>query len=59
MQTYFTDLMARERIADFRRDANRDRLAAKLRASRRARRNRSATARARVLAEHRPERATA
>ena len=34
MQTFFTDLMARERIAEFRRDADRDRLAAKVRGSR-------------------------
>ena len=59
MQTYFSDLLARERIAEFRRDADRDRLAAKVRGSRRARRDRGASAPARVLVEHQPERAAA
>jgi hypothetical protein len=58
MQTYFSDLLARERIAEFRRDAERDRLATTARASRRARRHRG-SATARVLVEHRPGRATA
>ena len=32
MQSYLSDLLARERIAEFRRDADRDRLAALARA---------------------------
>ena len=59
MQTFFTDLLARERIAEFRREAERDRLVAKVRAARRARRHRGATPRTQVLVEHRPERAAA
>jgi hypothetical protein len=38
MQSYLSDLLGRERIADFRRDADRQRLAAEARASRRRRR---------------------
>jgi hypothetical protein len=59
MQTYFSDLLARERIAEFRRQAERDRLAATARASRRARRHRGASPRTQVLVEHQPERAAA
>jgi hypothetical protein len=58
MQTYFSDLLARERIAGFRRDAERDRLAAAVGAARRARRHRG-SATARVLPEPRPGRAAA
>jgi hypothetical protein len=35
MQSYLSDLLGRERIADFRRDADRQRLAALARAARR------------------------
>ncbi|HEY2960160.1 MAG TPA: hypothetical protein VGM21_18420 [Actinomycetota bacterium] len=58
MQTYFSDMLARERIAEFRREAARDLLAAPLREARRARRRRARAA-ARVLVEHQPGRATA
>jgi hypothetical protein len=37
MQSYLSDLLGRERIADFRRDADRHRLAAVARAARRRR----------------------
>jgi hypothetical protein len=59
MQTYFSDLLAHERIAEFRRDAQRDRLVATARAARRARRRHGATARTRVLVEHQAGRAAA
>jgi hypothetical protein len=39
MQSYISDLLGRERIADFRRDADRQRLAAVARAARRRRGN--------------------
>jgi hypothetical protein len=39
MQSYLSDLLGRERIADFRRDAERHRLAAMARAARRRRGN--------------------
>jgi hypothetical protein len=39
MQSYLSDLLGRERIADFRRDADRQRLASVARAARRRRRN--------------------
>lgn len=38
MQSYLSDLLGRERIADFRRDADRQRLAAVARKARRRRR---------------------
>ena len=59
MQTFFSDQLARERIAEFRREADRDRLAAEARAWRRARRDQGASERAQVLVEHQSERAAA
>jgi hypothetical protein len=41
MQSYLSDMLARERIAEFRRDARRDRLAAVARAAARRRRRAS------------------
>jgi hypothetical protein len=42
MQSYLSDLLGRERIADFRRDADRQRLAAVARKARRRRRGNGA-----------------
>jgi hypothetical protein len=58
MQSYFSDLLARERIAEFRREADRNRLAALIRepGSSSRRRNR---ARQRVVARRHPRRAAA
>jgi hypothetical protein len=42
MQSYLSDLLGRERIADFRRDADRERLAAVARTARRLRRTNGA-----------------
>lgn len=57
MQSYLSDMMARERIAEFRREADRDRLAALARAS--ARRSRRASRSQRPLAAHQPKGAAA
>jgi hypothetical protein len=59
MQTYFSDLLARERIAEFRREAQRDRLAALTHPVTRTSRRRRSAARRRQLLEHQPKRATA
>jgi hypothetical protein len=56
MQTYFSDLLARERIAEFRRDADRHRLAALARAAARKARHAGGSRRAPVA---RPERVAA
>jgi hypothetical protein len=48
MQSYLSDLLGRERIADFRRDAERHRLATVARAARRRRGNRNGTQRPQV-----------
>jgi hypothetical protein len=55
MQSYLSDLLGRERIADFRRDADRQRLAAEARAARRRRGNDPQ----RVTVAYRPERSAA
>jgi hypothetical protein len=56
MQSYFSDLLARERIAEFRREADRDRLAALVSEPARASRRR-ARARQRMLVDRHPRRA--
>jgi hypothetical protein len=56
MQSYLSDLLGRERIADFRRDADRHRLAALARSARRDRRDGGAR---RAFVAYRPERSTA
>jgi hypothetical protein len=48
MQSYLSDLLGRERIADFRRDAERHRLATVARAARRRRGSRNGTQRPQV-----------
>jgi hypothetical protein len=58
MQTYFTDLLARERIAEFRREADRARLAALVRESAEDSRHRSHPRR-RVLVSRQARRAAA
>jgi hypothetical protein len=55
MQSHLTGLLARERIADFRRDADRDRLAAVARVARRRR----VSGPKRAIVAHEPERAPA
>jgi hypothetical protein len=55
MQSYLSDLLGRERIADFRRDAERHRLAAVARAARRRRGSGSQ----RPQVEYRPEHSAA
>jgi hypothetical protein len=55
MQSHLSGLLARERIADFRRDADRDRLVAVARGARRRR----ASGPKRALVAHQPERAPA
>jgi hypothetical protein len=55
MQSYLSDLLGRERIADFRRDADRQRLAGKARAARRRR----GTGPQRATVAYRPERSAA
>jgi hypothetical protein len=58
MQTYFSDLLARERIAEFRREAHQDRLAALVRESAQDNRHRG-RARRRVLVGRHARRAAA
>jgi hypothetical protein len=58
MQSYFSDLLARERIAEFRREADRNRLAALIRESDSPSRRRS-RARQRMVARRHPRRAAA
>jgi hypothetical protein len=58
MQSYFSDLLGRERIAEFRREADRDRLAALIRDSGKVSRRRS-RARQRLVVERHPRRAAA
>jgi hypothetical protein len=58
MQSYFSDLLARERIAEFRREADRSRLAALVRESAEDSRHRS-RARRRVLVGRHARRAAA
>jgi hypothetical protein len=55
MQSYLSEMLARERIADFRRDADRDRLAVLARVARRRR----AGGPKRAIVAHQPERAPA
>jgi hypothetical protein len=55
MQSHLSGMLASERIADFRRDADRERLAALARVARR----RHASGPKRALVAHRPERAPA
>jgi hypothetical protein len=55
MQSYLSEMLARERIADFRRDADRDRLAVLARVARRRR----ARGPKRAIVAHQPERAPA
>jgi hypothetical protein len=55
MQSYLSDLLGRERIADFRRDADRQRLAAEARAARRRRGNGPQ----RAIVAYQPERSAA
>jgi|GEM_PF-1760420 len=56
MQSYLSDLLGRERIADFRRDANRHRLAVLARAARKHRRTNGSQ---RALVAYRPGRSAA
>ncbi|HET6750607.1 MAG TPA: hypothetical protein VFL71_15250 [Actinomycetes bacterium] len=56
MQSYLSDMLARERIAEFRRDADRHRLAALARAAARKARHAGGSRRAPVA---RPERVAA
>jgi hypothetical protein len=55
MQSYLSDLLGRERIADFRRDADRQRLAALARAARR----RHGNGPQRAVVAYRPQRSAA
>jgi hypothetical protein len=55
MQSYLSEMLARERIADFRRDADRDRLAVLARVARRRR----ASEPKRAIVAHQPERVPA
>ena len=57
MQSYLSDMLARERIAEFRRDADRDRLAALARAV--ARTSHSGRGSRRTLLARQPRRAAA
>ena len=57
MQSYLSDMLARERIAEFRRDADRDRLAALARAT--ARRSRRTSGQRQALIAHQPKRVAA
>jgi hypothetical protein len=57
MQSFLSDMLARERIAEFRRDADRDRLAGLARAS--ARRSRHASRSQRPLVARQPKGAAA
>jgi hypothetical protein len=57
MQSYISDMLARERIADFRRDADRGRLAALARAT--ARLSRRAGGSRQVLVARQPKRVAA
>jgi hypothetical protein len=56
MQSYLSELLGRERIADFRRDADRQRLAALARAARRRRRGNGAQ---RAIVAYQPGRSVA
>ena len=57
MHSNFSDMLARERIAEFRRDADRDRLAALARAT--ARRSRRTSGQRQALIAHQPKRVAA
>ena len=57
MQSYISDMLARERIAEFRRDADRDRLATLARAT--ARTSRRAGGQRQALVAHQPKRVAA
>jgi hypothetical protein len=57
MQSYISDMLARERIADFRRDADRERLAALARAT--ARLSRRTSGSRQLLVAHQPKRVAA
>jgi hypothetical protein len=56
MQSHLSDMLGRERIADFRRDADRQRLAAVARAARRRRRGNGAQ---RAIVAYQPGRSVA